>query len=43
MNQVNGEIVALMMPVHVAIGFAFSRRELPFFGDNTAPTTALTR
>jgi len=43
MNQVNGEIIALMMPVHVAIAFAFSRRELPFFGDNTAPTTALTR
>ncbi len=42
-NQVNGEIIALMLPVHVAIAFAFSRRELPFFGDNTAPTTALTR
>jgi hypothetical protein len=30
-NQVNGEIIALMTPVHVAIAFAFSRRELPAF------------
>jgi hypothetical protein len=41
-DQVNGEIVALMMPVHLAIAFALSRRELPFFA-STSRTSAFAR
>lgn len=41
-SQVNGEIIALTLPVHVAIAFALSRRELPYFS-STAHTSAFVR
>ncbi|HUQ19223.1 MAG TPA: DUF4105 domain-containing protein [Gemmatimonadaceae bacterium] len=41
-DQVNGEIIALTLPVHLASAFALSRRELPFF-QSTRHTSAFVR
>jgi hypothetical protein len=41
-DQVNGEIIALTLPVHLATAFALSRRELPFF-PSTRHTSAFVR